>query len=79
MDLQSERRCASGNASWNSLIPTTAKIQGVSVSERTSSEIFCHPSRPFQRNAVANLRLEKGTDFSLVLTQSASVGIAKDQ
>lgn len=51
-------------------------LGGIQISESSSTSVEGSSVLSLQGG---NLRLEKGTNFNLVLTQSASVGSAKDQ
>jgi len=64
------------NAVGNTATGVGTSLRSIQISQSSNASV--------EGNSVlslpgGNLRLEKGTNFNLILTQSASVGTAKDQ
>lgn len=64
------------NAVGNTATGVSRSLDGIQISQSSNASVEGSSVLSLQGG---NLRLEKGTNFDLVLTQTASVGTAKDQ
>jgi hypothetical protein len=67
---------ATTNTAGRTVSGAAGSLRGIQISESSSTSVEGSSVLSLQGG---NLRLEKGTNFNLVLTQSASAGTAKDQ
>jgi hypothetical protein len=67
---------ATTNAVGNTATGAGKSLGGIQISQSSDASVEGSSVLSLQGS---NLRLEKGTNFNLVLTQSASAGTAKDQ
>ncbi len=64
------------NAAGSTLASTRNSLRGIQISESTSTSVSGGSTLSLQGG---NLRLEKGTNFNLVVNQSAAAGTTRDQ
>lgn len=67
---------ATANAAGRTASGVGGSLRGIQISESSSTSVEGSSVLSLEGG---NLRLEKGTNFNLVLTQSATAGTAKDQ
>lgn len=67
---------ATTNAAGNTVAGVGRSLGGIQISQSSNTSVEGGSTLSLQRS---NLRLEKGTNFNLVLTQSASAGTSKQE